>query len=71
MDAYWCLAFMKTQFIVCLGAKTITFVKLKQSFGTDAVARHRDVVKWMLSWLSKHIFLALLFSSLFYAFPAL
>lgn len=70
-DAYLCLAFMKTQFIVCLGAKTIMFGELKQSFGTDAVACHRDVVKRMLSWLTKHIFLTLLLNSHFYAFPAL
>lgn len=42
------------QFVVCLGSKTIMFSNLRQSFGIAAVARHRDVFKWMLchGWLS-------------------
>lgn len=69
MAAFWCLAFLK--FIVLLGAKTIMFSELKQSFGTPAVARHRGVVKPMLPWLTRHISLALLLNSYFYAISAL
>lgn len=36
------------EFVVCLGSKTIMFSNLRQSFGLAAVARHRDIFKWML-----------------------